>query len=333
MRCWMELAGRNGFVLLVLLGFACGGNSGENLAPKDAAADHQGDAGGDLVSNDLPCVPSCAGKECGGDGCGGSCGLCCGDVLCVAGKCDCVLDCAGKECGGDGCGGFCSAAGPLDCQAALPDDSDQGCAPGLLCDPATFGCLDCLPDCEGRQCGDDGCGGSCGDCPCSGPDCCAGALECGPEGHCVVPPLDDCAAVAACVGAEPVEACTKRCEVAAEASSWTDYWDLADCYNECGAQEWPPDPDGCGATCFDLQVECYQGDDSCAEILACMGGCGEGDVTCYAKCPTEGTAAAQGLWADLVLCLVEACPSDAAADCPEVALGGACLDALTACQE
>jgi len=33
------------------------------------------------------CVPACAGKECGDDGCGGSCGTCTGDKTCVEGKC------------------------------------------------------------------------------------------------------------------------------------------------------------------------------------------------------------------------------------------------------
>ena len=34
-----------------------------------------------------------------------------------------------------------------------------------LCDPATQACLDpqaCVPDCSGKECGDDGCGGVCG---------------------------------------------------------------------------------------------------------------------------------------------------------------------------
>ena len=52
-------------------------------------------------------------------------------------------------------------------------------------------CTDCTPECSGKSCGPDGCGGSCGDCPGGGacdagqcPDCqpdCAG-LECGPDG-------------------------------------------------------------------------------------------------------------------------------------------------------
>ena len=334
MRRWLGFAERSGWVLLLAaVVWACGsGDSKSSDGPAEVAtADQQGDVGGDVVGSDSPCVPSCAGKECGGDGCGGSCGLCCGDVLCVAGQCDCVPSCAGKECGPDGCGGFCAAPEPWDCQVPLPDDSDQGCAVGLLCDPATYTCLDCLPACEDLQCGDDGCGGSCGDCPCVGEGCCAGAVECGPDSLCIVPPLEDCAAVAACVGAEPVEDCTQECETAADLTSWETYWDLADCYTECGSQDWPPDPDGCGVTCFDLQIQCYKGDATCGDILACMGACE--DVSCYAECPTKGTAEAQTKWAGLVQCLVEACPGDSPADCPQTALEGACLEALNTCHE
>jgi formylglycine-generating enzyme required for sulfatase activity len=40
-------------------------------------------------------------------------GVVCGDDLrCAAGECACVPDCAGKECGEDGCGGSCGACSP-----------------------------------------------------------------------------------------------------------------------------------------------------------------------------------------------------------------------------
>jgi hypothetical protein len=55
-----------------------------------------------------PCVPSCAGKECGDDGCGGSCGICsgvgesCGVTgLCCGGSgasCSVDSDCCSDQC-------------------------------------------------------------------------------------------------------------------------------------------------------------------------------------------------------------------------------------------
>jgi hypothetical protein len=71
----------------------------------------------DLAPSDRECVPSCEGKECGPDGCGGSCGKCAGGQPCINGRCQCIPACSGKECGDDGCGGQCK----------------PGCAPNVPC--------------------------------------------------------------------------------------------------------------------------------------------------------------------------------------------------------
>jgi hypothetical protein len=56
------------------------------------------------------CLPNCDGKQCGPDGCGGTCGWCSGDGSCQAGACvevpGCAPACAGEMIGvDDGCGG------------------------------------------------------------------------------------------------------------------------------------------------------------------------------------------------------------------------------------
>ncbi|MBM4372776.1 MAG: thrombospondin type 3 repeat-containing protein, partial [Deltaproteobacteria bacterium] len=107
-----------------------------------------------------PGVPSCVNKECGDDGCGGSCGVCPGGSTCTAGKCTCVPDCTGKQCGSDGCGGSCGS-----------------CPPSYACQDGT--CV-CLPQCQGKECGANGCGGSCGTCP-PGHLCQAGWCICQPS--------------------------------------------------------------------------------------------------------------------------------------------------------
>jgi hypothetical protein len=56
------------------------------------------------------CTPTCTGKSCGDDGCGGSCGTCpTGETCNTSGQCvaTCVPKCSGKACGDDGCGGSC----------------------------------------------------------------------------------------------------------------------------------------------------------------------------------------------------------------------------------
>jgi hypothetical protein len=70
------------------------------------------------------CVPSCAGKTCGPDGCGGSCGFCGAGVCSAGGTCACTPHCAGKNCGDDGCGGTCGSC-----------SLGKTCAAGLCTDP------------------------------------------------------------------------------------------------------------------------------------------------------------------------------------------------------
>ena len=115
---------------------------------------------------DCPCIPSCEGKVCGDDGCGGSCGTCAEGLICSEGACipECVPECNGGVCGPDGCGGSCGT-----------------CSEGLICSEGA--CIpECVPECNGGVCGPDGCGGSCGDCS-EGLICLGGACipECVPE--------------------------------------------------------------------------------------------------------------------------------------------------------
>ncbi len=52
------------------------------------------------------CTPRC--RECGDDGCGGSCGSCTEDhEACVDGVCQCAPDCEDRQCGPNGCGRSC----------------------------------------------------------------------------------------------------------------------------------------------------------------------------------------------------------------------------------
>ena len=58
----------------------------------------------------LRCQPNCDNKDCGDDGCGGSCGSCKDNEICKNNKCStniCQPNCDNKDCGDDGCGGSC----------------------------------------------------------------------------------------------------------------------------------------------------------------------------------------------------------------------------------
>jgi hypothetical protein len=169
-----------------------------------------GGAGASCDGNHQCCAPSCSGKVCGSDGCGGSCGSCtsatepqcsadgsscqCSASSCASlgpqyacggnGSCVCVPSCGGKVCGADGCGGVCGS-----CSAATPLCSPDGS--GCSCSASSCASLGsnytcngsgqcvCTPSCSGRQCGSDGCGGSCGSCS-------TGLAQCNGAGRCVL---------------------------------------------------------------------------------------------------------------------------------------------------
>jgi len=99
-------------------------------------------------ASDTPCVPACAGKQCGWNGCWGWCGTCKSGELCQAGVCVSSNTCGDGKCE------------PLDgekCDTCFPDcpcGCGQTCLSGVCA----------LTACAGRNCGPDGCGGYCGQC-------------------------------------------------------------------------------------------------------------------------------------------------------------------------
>ncbi len=126
----------------------------------------------------VDCVPDCGGKVCGGDGCGGACGRCAVDETCEGGRC--VPDeqvCGDRVCAGDETCRSCQAdcgvcCGNGVCQPELDEGCvscpvDCACTPNESCDEGLDRCVTlCVPQCEGRVCGPDGCGhgGTCGEC-------------------------------------------------------------------------------------------------------------------------------------------------------------------------
>ncbi len=166
-----------GLLMASSCGSSAGGGGGGFLPAGDASLDSaligvdsaaQTDASAVDAADVASCQPVCANKECGDDGCGGTCGKCpsaaptCGG----AGKCvaTCAPACANKECGDDGCGGSCGT-----CPSAAP-----------VCDTGTSKCTAaaCQPTCAADFCGDDGCGAKC---------TCGNGKVCGSGSACVEP--------------------------------------------------------------------------------------------------------------------------------------------------
>ena len=107
-----------------------------------------------------------------------------GDETLLAGTCPpAEWTCSGGYDRGDGCHCECGAPDP-DC--ALINQKLIGCGTSHECTTCNVSgqCAACIPDCDGRVCGDDGCHGSCGTCAgtCNADGSCVGTV-CGPNSH------------------------------------------------------------------------------------------------------------------------------------------------------
>ncbi|MFC1611625.1 PKD domain-containing protein [Myxococcota bacterium] len=153
------------------------------------------------------CTPDCTGKECGDDGCGGSCGSCTDPFVCDSGTCECPADL-------EDCSGTCVDLQTNDDHCGECDntcDADKVCDLGVCSLPpcgdticnGIEDCSTCSDDC-GECCGDVSCtathGENCDtcplDCPTDGDEvCCAGVLH---SGDCCED--QDCSVPDTCIG-------------------------------------------------------------------------------------------------------------------------------------
>ena len=162
-------------------GLCKGGECGETPAgcPQDCDPYSCGDGTCDPDENPVDCYVDCQPYVCGNHSCEptedaqtcpSDCGPGCGDCVCEPTESygTCIVDC-----------GYCGDAHCVDKCAYLLAETVASC-------PAD---CECIPECWGKECGDDGCGGSCGDCPvgaaCEGGGCrgmtdepCDGPLDC-----------------------------------------------------------------------------------------------------------------------------------------------------------
>ena len=240
--------------------------------------------GGGNVPNVCGCTAQCAGRECGPNGCGGTCGACGGSDSCTDGVCGptCKDVCQpNNECGTqDNCG----TRPDLDCGRPEPlaDCPPAGRPNDTVCDTQTNLCK-CVPrtSCSGNKICDtepDGCGGTitCGMCP-SGRTCAAdqltcecptmtdacGARECGPWptpvmgcpntcGSCD-PFLEECDGGGQCECLPKGQACQGRCGAYGNGA----------CNHDCGGcpggDECDDETNTCGAPSMDGARRLHRG--------------------------------------------------------------------------
>ncbi|MBR58247.1 MAG: hypothetical protein CMH54_09520 [Myxococcales bacterium] len=248
--------------------------------------------GGD--NSTAECVPQCESKECGSDGCGGSCGECAGGSCTADGLCDalCTPDCEGKTCGDDGCGDSCGE-----------------CPTGSVCGPDNNCISQCTPSCDGKECGDDGCGGDCG--------VCEVGTECSASGLCLPGCEPDC------TGKEcGDDGCGNSCGTCEEGlECGADNVCAPPCTPDCTDKACGDD--GCGNSCGACEegFECGE-ENSCVEI--CVPACDGkecGDDGCDGVCGEceEGAACTPG-----GECTTECIPDCEEKTCGEDGCGGSC---------
>jgi hypothetical protein len=247
-----------------------------DVSPTDISGDTPLEVEGETIPDVFPdeteeviCVPSCEGKVCGEDGCGGSCGDCLNwcdpqcdlpevpyadPLLCAEDGTSCYQaccpSCCDKQCGEDGCGGICG-----ECQG--------------MQDACVLGACVCQPACDGKECGDDGCGGVCG--------VCAEHSVCD-SGTCILLPWCGDGTCASDL-AETCSTCPVDCWCGCGEQCLDHVCVFMACTGKvCG-------PDDCGGTCAP----------GCAPGEACQNGqCGV--VSCYPDCVEEDLIPAGTFW-------------------------------------
>lgn len=163
----------------------------------------------DCISNGTTCERSdqcCDDNVCVNGRCQNHCGelgstcdmdACCCDGVCKNGKCKPSDPCEGKQCK---CGcqdGQCKPCGDpcegMNCKCGCEDGVCKPCGDPCEGKQCKCGCENgkckpcvCVPNCNGRTCGPDGCGGSCGTCR-AGQKCQLKTGRCKKGKHCDCP--------------------------------------------------------------------------------------------------------------------------------------------------
>ena len=287
-------------LLLLVFALSCSGTnvveSPDQFTPPDQTWQPPQDTG----PEEPACIPDCDGKECGDNGCGETCGSCPEGIACAGYKCQgqCQDECPAegqRRCADGGLG--LQHCGMWDDDGCLEWSQPQPCVGAGTC---TNGACVCFPDCTDRQCGYDGCTGSCGTCP---------------TGN-------------VCSDFICIEGCTDECEQA-EAFCTDDGRVVCGQYDEDECFEWSGQLP-CTGPCVDGVCECIAscagkecGDDGCGESC---GSCPPGKKCENGKCKTGGaecvagqteellcglcgkqvrTCTSEGLWGDWSTCAGE----------------------------
>jgi hypothetical protein len=373
----------------------CGGSCGD--CPPGYTCDEDELDGDPADFQCQPCVPNCLNslgqvKQCGDDGCGGSCGACppskplCDDAqgegVCVECAAQCehpLLPGTIMECGPNNCPAGCLDVGLKPCKNQKDCDPGQqcnavtgmcvacgscgSCPMGWICDveteidPEIYVCEICTPNCNGKECGDNGCGGMCGVCP-NGFDCIEGLCikecnptagcfgkECGPNGcphGCMENGTEECGPFGACPEGtlcDPNEnmcvPCSGNCGQCSEGEYCAPGYICMPKPDLCDENGWECGDDGAGTSCGDCPAgkECVDHECILVEVDIVEDTGTEPEVDVNPECPDGYIWTGQECEKETIECpdgqkLVDGqCVPDEAANCPTGAeyVNGQCI--------
>ena len=171
------------------------------------------------------------------------------------------------------------------------------CTPGALC-LTGGGCEPCVPQCTGKECGSDACGGSCGECG----EC----FICGVGGYCEQEHLCwprgwQCSNVGESFGSCPCETC-KETETHCDEET-----------HKC--------------------VEPHNYPNQCPGIFDCMNDCPDGDQDCQQNCINSASIDTQMAFNNLNQCWIDVFPDECWFVCPEGSKPEDCPEEYRYCTE
>lgn len=279
---------------------------------------------------DFGCVyGSCSNVKCGGtDDCADVCaplkpicdyGTCrCGSACADDGDCVKRCDAAKGACIGGAC--VCEPGG-----CTTDAECKEVCQPGSgYCQDGICACGGCTSACDGKECGEDGCGGSCGACArgetCDGWSCigCTGA--CGGSSYCGAP--DGCGGSCPGYCNAPDQTC--------EPTPGGTWMCTGGCTPACG-NSLCGGPDGCGGFCWG---QCPDAGETCVQDAGgswtCVGGtCDPGGIPAHGACRTQPDCACGN---DCVMFGDVTSQPQTMGEClAHCANGGSCADATNLC--
>jgi hypothetical protein len=234
-----------------------------------------------------------------------------GDGICLGGSLGVVCSAGLGGLSDCGPGRRCESRpkSPFGIGCACDDLEDGICAGGCASDPD---CESCTPDCSGRACGDNGCGGSCGTCALSEECTAAGACEAVCVPQCDGRACGDDGCGGSCGGCGTGRRCTESgaCEEI--------------CVPSCGGRECGDN--GCGGLCGTCEggTTCDASSGACVAVCTpdCTGrACG--DDGCGGSCGSCGAGAS---CSSAGACVPDCTPSCSAtgAECGADGCGGVC---------